>query len=219
MILFKDEYNKVIEEDSDYIIAKGGDGTLLRAINMFKDKNKPFFGIGTGTVNFLMNKENSVLPNHIIKHFNLLKCNYETLDGKTGEFESFNDICLGGDLASWIEFNVIDEDSIIGPFKGSGIIISTAQGSTGINKNNYGTILPLSSNNWSVTGDKSDRRINYVIRPNRLVIEVKSRSSVTVFGDGRYNEVSNIKRLIIEKGSSVRLIFNDYESFKKKRRI
>jgi len=225
--IWKDTYdlNKYIQEKDDYIHAVGGDGTLLRAIQMHKNKNKPFFGVAAGSVNFLMNGSPFLEKTYKVKSFNLIKVkvkyrhlglnNKKTIKHKT--FQGFNDAVIGGNMNSWISFNVHDKDKIVRQFNGGGLIISTAQGSTGINKNNGGVVLPLSSHNWSITGDKTDRKISYVLEPHRTSIKVESRTPVTVWVDGANNVVSDVISIEITKGDSVKVIFNEYDSFKKKR--
>ena len=223
--IWVDKYDdkKYIREEDDIIEARGGDGTLLKAIKMHRDKGKPFFGIAGGTENFLMNKEDYVVKSHATyKEFHLIKVKvtYQKFrDEITEEFQAFNDVIFGGDMNSWIDFNVQDKDQIIGSFKGGGVIVSTAQGSTGINKNNNGVILPLSSKNWSITGDKTNRKINYIIEPKKTKITCKSRIPATLWIDGANNVIENVKSIEISKGDKVIVIFNSYEKIKKKRRI
>jgi len=230
-----DEYdsNKYIEVKKEYIHAKGGDGTLLKAIQMFKNKGLPFFGEAAGTENFLMNPAGSSPKKFSYpQKFNLIKAKitYMNLERdlssiddhyveREKEIQAFNDIMIGGDMNSWINFSIQDENNIFGDFKGGGIIISTSQGSTGINKNNGGVIMPLSSNNWSITGDKTNRKINYVVEPKKIIIECNSRNEIVLWGDGSNNIIKNIKRVEITKGDEVTLLFNDYKSFQRKRRI
>ena len=229
-----DKYDpkKSIKLYSSYIHAHGGDGTLLRAIFKYKDLGLPFFGSAGGTENFLMNEKHCVDNNHIVKKLNTIKVkiSYKNLErdmsdifdhyvDKEVEFEAFNDIMIGGDMNSWITFDVEEKDNFIGSFKGGGLIISTPQGSTGINNNNNGSIIPLSSNLWSITGDKTNRKIEYVIKPRRTLIKVDSRTPVTVWIDGSNKIIQNIKEIIISKGTSVQVIFNDFHTFKSKRRL
>lgn len=223
-----DTDKKIVEKDG-YIYAIGGDGTLLKAINKFRDKGKPFYGIAAGTVNFLMNSAPFPTKDHVVKKFSLIEVEitriiYNKLDNNneveiTETFQAFNDIMIGGDMNSWVDFKVKEKDDIFGKFMGGGLIISTAQGSTGINKNNNGTILPLSSEMWSITGDKTNRKIDYVIKPTNMKIKVSSRNSVKVWVDGANHIVDNVKSITVKKGVSVEVIFNDYRSFKKKRRL
>jgi NAD+ kinase len=236
--IYIDKYDdkKYIQEHDDYIIAKGGDGTLLKAIIMHRDKNKPFMGVAAGTVNFLMNKSDTPAENAKYKKFNLIrvKVTYRkrtyikgdeyNLDTDftqtiTEEFQAFNDVMIGGDMNSWIDFRVKEKDEIFGDFTGGGLIISTPQGSTGINKNNGGIILPLRSKYWSITGDKTNRPIEYVIKPKKTIIGAKSRSKVTVWVDGSNHVINDVIEIEISKGDEVTVIFNNYKKFKKKRRL
>ena len=227
----KYDENKYIQEQDDFIIAKGGDGTLLRAISILRHKNKPFFGIAAGTLNFLMNTEHSIGSFSQKIKFTLIKVKVTyTKSSKnvlgfaieqtvTEEFQGFNDCVIGGTMNDYIYFDMRDEDEIIGKFSGGGMIISTAQGSTGINKNNGGVILPLSSDHWVVTGDKVNRHINYVISSKKTEINFKARTPVTVWVDGANNIIHNASKIEISQGDTVEVIFNNYQEFKQKRRI
>ncbi len=232
-VLYTDEYdsNKQIIECKGYILAKGGDGTLLKAIARYTDLKKPFFGEAAGTANFLMNKEDKPRTDCKILKTNRIKVEVtytkekEPADKsvlysriKTQTFQAFNDVMIGGDMNSWIDFNVTEKDELFGQFKGGGLIISTPQGSTGVNKTNGGTILPLSSTLWSITGDKTDANIDYVIKPRVTTIEVKSRTPISLWVDGSNNIVENVISVTISKGDKVEVIFNDYKEFMKKRR-
>lgn len=210
---------KYIQETDKYIITKGGDGTIIRAIHMHKDKNKPFFGIASGTVNFLMNCEDEILQTAVTKKLQLLDIEVEYLDNGilvSDIFQAFND-CIIGNFNAWIDFKSSHEESILGDFKGAAIIISTAQGSTGANKNNNGTILPLGSKLLSVTGVMTNRRIDHIIENTGLIIECESRGNIKIGIDGSYRVIDNVKNVKITRGSDVEIIFNDYEEFKQKR--
>ena len=50
-------------ENADILVVAGGDGTLLEAIHELQRFGKPFFGIGRGTKNYLLNEIKS--PNDI----------------------------------------------------------------------------------------------------------------------------------------------------------
>jgi len=235
--IFTDDYDpkKVIKEADEYIYVKGGDGTLLRAIHKFSHLNKPFFGVAGGSLNFLMNNTKGTKPakKHTIKIFRRIKVTvyykkrerdlssiYDVLKPKKGVFQAFNDVCIGGSdgMDAWINFEIEEKDKLFGEFKGGGLIISTPQGSTGINKTNRGTILPLSSNLWSITGDKTNHNIDYVIKPRKTIIKPTSRNSVMVWIDGSNTVLDNVEKVVIEQGDKIELIFNDYDEFKKKRR-
>lgn len=210
---------KYIQEFDTHIIARGGDGTLIRAIHMHKDKGKPFYGIASGTVNFLMNLEETVSIKAISKKFQLLNIEVHYLDNNillSETVQAFND-CIIGEFNAWIDFKSSHSESILGDFKGAAVIISTAQGSTGANKNNNGTILPLGSKLLSVTGVMTNRKIDHVIENTGLFIECQSRGNIKIGIDGSYRVIDNVKSVNITRGSDVEVIFNDYEEFKRKR--
>jgi len=235
-------------EEADVIITVGGDGTLLDSIKHFKHFNKPFYGIGGGTENAIMNDisdmslfrdfdldilnvngvqgvvydyELDINRKRIIKNlpFNMIKA---TIDGK--EYQGFNEIAIGRDMNSWINFNIEDEDDeiFIPNFLAGGVVICTPQGSTGMNKNNFGTVMPLSSiNYWNITGDKSqhDIKINKLSDARPLYVNVETRNPFNAWIDGQAYVVENIKdkTIKIDKGDSVNVVFTDYKKFINKR--
>lgn len=211
--------SKYIEEKDGWIEARGGDGTLIRAIHMHKDKGKPFFGIGAGTLNFLMNSEDIITEKCTFQKFYLIDVEVSFAKDNlilTETFQAFNDVILG-QFNAWIEFDCKHEDNILGKFMGAAVLISTAQGSTGSNKNNHGTILPLSSKNWSVTGVQTNRNINYIIESTELNIRVKSRGKITLCIDGSHKIFEDVESIRLTRGESVEVIFNNIQNFKEKR--
>lgn len=221
-IVDKYDNNKYIEEKENYILAVGGDGTLIRAIHKFGKLKKPFFGVAAGTANFLMNEENEInFETCKILEFNLLKVKVYYVEEKTNKIETiyaFNDLIVG-EFNGWIDFKCEHQENILGNFKGAGLLISTAQGSTGANKNNHGTIIPLSSKHWAVTGVMTNRNINYVIEPNELIMELESRGNIKINVDGKHFERNNVYKVILNKSDiNIQVIFNDLKKFQDKRK-
>jgi len=211
--LFKDDYSEIVEYPQ-VIKCYGGDGTLLRAINRFRNKNKVFYGVARGRVNFLMNEKEESNIYHILK-LNLIEAK---IDDET--YYAFNDICIGGDMNSWIHFEVNDRNNILDEFSGGGLIFSTAQGSTGINKNNGGVILPIDSKNMVVTGDKTNRKIHYVLEPQYVEVRMSSRDSIKVWIDGKNNIIENVGYIRIRTSEKyVKVAIADIRDFLSKRRI
>ena len=219
---YRDEYDtsKYIRVYENMIVAKGGDGTLIKAVHMYRHLNKPFYGLAGGTIGFMMNK---VVPtasyNPVRVRLNLLNVNVEYNNKNPEIYQAFNEICVGGDPKLWINFDIQEKDDLIGKFNGSGVIISTPQGSTGINKNNRGSILPLKSSLWSITGDKTSRNINYVIKPRKMKINFTSRQNVPVLVDGTYKILSNVKSVQVSKGEHIEILFDQFQEFNQKRKI
>jgi len=220
-ILERDKYDdmKYIAEYPEFILAKGGDGTLLTAINKYQHLNKPFFGIAAGTVNFLMNSTIQFKPTSsaVYQKFHLLKVVVHSMyRNEPITLYAFNDIVIG-EFNGWVTFDVGHKDCQVGQFKGSGMIISTAQGSTGINRNNHGTILPITSPNWSVTGMQTNRTINSVVRPVRLKVNCHSRGVVTLMADGTNHCYDDVTQVVVSKGPAVTVVLNNLQEFQEKR--
>ncbi|MEP3630068.1 MAG: NAD(+)/NADH kinase, partial [Hyphomicrobiales bacterium] len=51
-----DLYGQCDAESADVIVALGGDGMMLQAVNSVLNKNKPIYGMNKGTIGFLMNE-------------------------------------------------------------------------------------------------------------------------------------------------------------------
>ncbi len=171
-----------------------------------------------------MNRGPLILPTATTLKFNLLKVEvtYVLAEGPsfrqstTEVFEAFNDVNLGS-FNGWITFDCTHKDNQIGTFKGSSLVVSTAQGSTGLNRNIGGTILALDSRRWSVTGMATNRFINSVIKPTKFKVDVESREPVSIAIDGTNHILHNVQSITITKGSSVEVIVNDLEEFQRKR--
>lgn len=216
--LYQDPFDlfKFIETDYNTIYCHGGDGTLLRGISLFRDMGLPFFGIAAGTANFLMNQSATIAPQSTTKTLGLLSVTVTT-STSTATVQAFNDIVLGS-FNGWCHFNCNHHSDLLGKFSGSALIISTAQGSTGANKNNGGVVLPLSSSNWAVSGVTCNREINYVIECEPITIDITSRAPIHLNADGTSHVFTDVQSISIQTGSTVDVIFNDYHTFTKKRR-
>lgn len=210
--------------EADLIICAGGDGTLLKTVKEYIDYDIPIYGINAGTLGFLMNNisQHDFLVNVCernqfdIKHLTTIRNKVIESNGKESTHYAFNETAIGGDMGSWIEFD-IDSKVLPRNFKGGGMIVSTPQGSTGISKNNHGVIVPIQSKQWVVTGDKTDIKLNTVIKPRKTSIEVKSRNRTDIWIDGNNGFIKDIKSVVISKGPKVQICFSNFDEFVEKR--
>lgn len=219
----------VHESEADVIVTMGGDGTMLKTIHEYYNKlgdlrNKTFFGFAFGTANFLMNDFNwediegmssGTMPIHDMRVRTLLL----NINGKKELV--VNDVVVGGeDLMSWLHYSVEDEESVFGSFEGTGLIFSTAVGSTAWNKNNGGVVLPLLSSNISVTGVGTNRIIKEVIHAQSINVNFKSRSDCYIWVDGRAGKLGPFREgeVSVEPGPWLNLGFFDAKKYQVKRR-
>ena len=212
--------------EADIIICVGGDGTLLKTVKRLGHLSKPIYGINAGTIGFLMNSitleelDSKVLDynsNYKVQSLNTIEGTVHYDGGKIKTVHAFNEVGIGGDMSTWAHFKV-QSKSLPKKFKGSGVIISTAQGSTGVNKNNYGVVVPITNKDWVVTGDKTDILLSTVIKAKETIIEVESRQDIKVFVDGASGVIiDKVEKLIVRSGNRVKICFSDFSKFVEKR--
>ena len=127
--------------DGDLVIAIGGDGTFLKAVNATNfSKEKIYAGIHTGTLGFLQNlSENDIYS--VIQYLSyekeintrrvLIPSILLTLcTGEVISFNAFNEILICGKDYSKIEFGEYIEGELLQEVSGNGIIVSSSTGDT-----------------------------------------------------------------------------------------
>jgi NAD+ kinase len=146
------QYEFVSPEDSDIIVALGGDGFLLHSIHSYLALAKPIFGINCGTLGFLLNenrKDELLQRIGSAKKIHLSPLYLEATmeDGRVEKALAFNEVSItrhsGQSANISIMINGIER---LQKFTGDGIIVSTPAGSTAYNLSAHGPIIPLGSN-------------------------------------------------------------------------
>ncbi|EZQ02074.1 inorganic polyphosphate kinase [Candidatus Acidianus copahuensis] len=128
--IFKNYGLEITDSDPDYVIAIGGDGTLLKAIKY----GKPVIAVKAGRRGFLMDVEPERLECALkrlidgdfkIQEYPLLKLNTEGINTL-----AFNEVGIISEQPETIILN-FKSDNINFSIEGDGALISTPQGSTG----------------------------------------------------------------------------------------
>lgn len=140
---------KVLYENSDFILSVGGDGTMLRTAYEALDYNTPLIGVNIGKLGFLAEfdlngidelAKNLTENNYEIEERIILKAN--CIFPKKEELYAINDIVI--DKGRWpkmIQLTVKVDGDYVTTFSADGIIISTPTGSTGYSLSTGGPIL------------------------------------------------------------------------------
>ncbi|EFX83899.1 hypothetical protein DAPPUDRAFT_315308 [Daphnia pulex] len=143
-------YGERTPENADVIVVWGGDGLMLETMHRFLELNKPFYGIHSGTIGFLINETPHDLRHNLEKaeatKINLLQMRATTVSGETVEAPAINEVSLLRNTrqAAKIELHVngvIRLPELICDV----ILLSTPAGSTAYNLSLGGPILPLGS--------------------------------------------------------------------------
>lgn len=219
----------------DIVVVIGGDGAMLKALKkygkVYSELTPKLFGIGRGTVNFLMNSPDVInhledislddLTYHPIRHLEV-----SILDTSGKEYQildhAYNDIALGNSIMDFHTFHINSDDGSFADYiiRGSGLCISTPIGSTAFNANNGGTILPLDIPLLSITGIVPNRDLNEIFCGNSLEIGFETRSSVIVYVDGHQRvNLGNHGKVRVKKPlkCSAELAFLNNNEFNKRR--
>lgn len=229
-----------MEEDKpEIILASGGDGTLLHAIQKYGNYEVPFLGIARGTLNFLMNK---VCEEEVANFLNKLQSDQlqinsitttklsvsirkspESSENKDKIGEAVNEIAIGTDIMGYHGFLINSKDRSFQDFglKGSGICVSTDLGSTGYNFNLGGAVLPLGCDLWSIVGIVCNRHINDILGITEITIRNISEKHrpFNIFLDGVRSDakVEFGDCIVITRGERVQIAFTNKENFLEKR--
>lgn len=145
-----------------FLFTIGGDGTILRASTLVRDKKIPIVGINTGRLGFLatVQKEeiedavkNLLCENFKIKERSLLNV---TTTPKTEDLKelgfALNDVSVSRkNTASMITVKTHIDDEYLTSYWADGLIIATPTGSTGYSLSCGGPVITPTSKNFVLT--------------------------------------------------------------------
>jgi len=127
---------EVSAHSSEFVIAIGGDGTMLRCAKNLVGYDTKLLGINTGRLGFMASLESDELE----KLVNLRTEDYSVSErmllrgvltgGETAEFCALNDIAIHSGLSKAGDFAVYSGVSHIGTYRADGVLFSTPTGST-----------------------------------------------------------------------------------------
>lgn len=135
------------DNNPDYVIAIGGDGTIIRASHMYPDAI--IFGIHTGHLGFYANYSIDTIDD-LISDINNDEFSYHNIDIIVCEKiendksillgEALNEVSIVNPLKT-ITMDVCVDNDFFETFKGTGLCISTPFGSTAYNKSLHGAVV------------------------------------------------------------------------------
>lgn len=171
---------KISAQKPDAVIVLGGDGTILEAARKYQNSRSIIIGLNLGQIGFLasIREPKNFLP-ALEKFFN---GQYEKIehmmieavvirDGKEiFSTNALNDIAIQ-DTSGLIEIEVSIEECPVQYIRGTGVLISTATGSTAYNLSAHGPIV-MPDIKCLILTELLDHNIptpSIVIKPNRKV--------------------------------------------------
>lgn len=184
--------------ECDIIVSIGGDGTLLNAGKKAIEFDKPVLGINAGHLGYLCAFKIDEISSLNKEDFINLKESPRTLIEYQNNI-AINDICvLKANPAQSIEVDV----NKVARWKGDGVIISTATGSSSYNQSAGGPLLDPLSDELVVTPvcPHFSSIGSQIIKDNEIKINVSLRNPFVVTIDNKViNEVK--EEIIINKSN------------------
>ena len=175
-------------EDCDVIVTLGGDGTFLRGMQLALEYDKPICGINCGNRGYLCachyDKVSDIDVNNLkIYELTLLEFSYD--DRK---FFALNEVVIGKDYFGGTVELEYEAGEYKNRFKGDGLIICTATGSTAYNVSAGGEIFDEKDDMLGITPICSyDRNIRPVTIDENIPVKVRlinPRYSASIYTDG-----------------------------------
>ncbi len=198
-------------QNCDMILAIGGDGTILRTIQLIGEKETPVLGINAGGLGFLteipLEKFAAELREIARGHFRvekrlILKCNIAGVDKP---MFALNEVVIDkGNSVRVIKIDVTVDGHLLNSFIADGLLISTPTGSTGYSLSAGGPIIVPSTNVLIITPICPHSLTNRpVIVPADAKIEAITRTEASHFvvaADGQDMQHSPTRtKIYIEK--------------------
>lgn len=184
--------NAPVKGDVELCLVLGGDGTILRALQLYAGTGVPVFAIDYGEIGFLATVEPEDLDDGIRRalsgDFELLQLPAIVLDGPEG-WKAINDVAIHrkvGERVAELAYALDGEE--VGSVRCDGLVVATPAGSTGYNLANGGPVMA-----WGVEGfvvsfiapHSLTARALVVAPGDRLTIYNRSREPLDVAVDGR----------------------------------
>lgn len=206
--------HECLNDNFDYLISIGGDGTILRAATFVRDSNLPIIGINAGRLGFLatVQEENieNLLNRVLVNDFSISKRTLVSLHSNPANPDledinfALNEITVSRkDTTSMITIETYINNEYLNSYWADGLIISTPTGSTGYSLSCGGPVIMPTSNCFVITPIAPH---NLTARPliipddSELTIRIKGREEQYLVSlDSRMTSVSNETVLTVKK--------------------
>ncbi len=201
-----------LDESIDCLISIGGDGTMLDAVTLVKEKNIPLLGINFGRLGFLASiskEELTIAVDALVNHTFLIdKRTLIHLDANIPLFAdapfALNEFAIyKRDISPMIKIHTYMNGEFLNTYWADGLIVATPTGSTGYNLSCNGPILFPDSSSLVITPvAPHNLNVRPIVVPDNHIIsfEVEGRSDQFICAmDARREIVPKTVQLAIRK--------------------
>ncbi len=218
----------VSPEESDVILALGGDGHMLHVLHHYLPLQRPIFGMNCGTVGFLTNAYH---PDGLLERvraaepFALRPLSVAATDaaGRAVKAMAFNEVTLVRHTGQSANVRLsVDGVERIARFVGDGLIVATPAGSTAYNLSAHGPIIPLGSNLIALTpvSPFRPRRWKGALLPDSAVVTLENldpgKRPLTATADVK--EIAGVVSLTVavDTSAAITLLFDPGHSLRER---
>lgn len=202
--------------ESDLIITIGGDGTILRGAHAAASQDIPILGVNMGRVGFMSDVENEDAVGEVgwyldgnarIEQRFMLKA---VVSGSTGESSSIlalNDVTVArGATLRVIEVSTVVDGVHLATYRGDGVVLSTATGSTGYSLALGGPVMDPTSRDFLVKPIASHMSLfgGAILQSSSIVeLTIEAYEDATLNADGFIDRTLNAGEVVTISQSGV----------------
>ena len=217
-------FGQAPREDSDVIVALGGDGLMLETVHTVLESGQAIFGMNRGSVGFLMNDfqienltDRIAAATETIIH--PLKMTVTDKRGTTHSALAFNEVSMLRQQHQAAKLRIsIDGKVRLDELVCDGVIVATPAGSTAYNLSAHGPILPINSPLLALTpiSPFRPRRWRGAILSHDAEVEIEmleaGKRPVSAVAD--QTEFRDVVKVVVSEDEkrSARLLFDDGHS-------
>ena len=215
-------------EDSEVIVALGGDGFMLRTLHRHLPTGLPVYGMKIGNVGFLMNRfrEDELyqrLNDANVVGLNPLSMIAVTEGGGETRALAMNEVALLRQVNQAAHIRILVNDSVkVENLVCDGVLVATAAGSSAYNLSLQGPILPLGTDALALTpiSPFRPRRWRGAVLPSsvRIRFEILDCYKRPVAATADAQEIRNVVSVDVfeEKDITLKLMFDPDHSLEQR---
>jgi NAD+ kinase len=213
-------YGAAAPEQSDVIVALGGDGLMLQTLHKFMSSGKPIYGMHRGTIGFLMNefqpdrlRERLAAAQTTIIHPLVMQA--RDVEGRSHEYRAINEVSLFRESYQAARLRIlVDGRERLAELTADGVLVATPAGSTAYNLSVQGPIIPIGAPLLALTpiSPFRPRRWRGALLPDRarVAIEVLEAGKRPVAAVADHDEVRQVAQVDIamDRDASMHMLFD-----------
>lgn len=213
-------YGQSAMEMADVVVALGGDGFMLQAIQDNMDSGRQLYGMNRGTVGFLMNEYSEDNLHERIaaasaETIRPLVMEATTADGQPQTARAINEVSLFRQSAQAAKIRIsVDGNVRLEELICDGVMVASPAGSTAYNLSAHGPILPLDAPLLALTpvSPFRPRRWRGALLPNRSIVrfDILEADKRPVNAVADHTEVKSVVSVSVRESrrSTVTLLFD-----------